>query len=86
LGDQRGGARKKVALVTGAAGFIGCHLTERLVADGWTVRGVDDERSGDWSRLRAEIDRYDRDLVTLSPPELEELCRGADVVLHLAAE
>ena len=29
------------ALVTGAAGFIGSHLTERLLQRGWTVRGVD---------------------------------------------
>ena len=31
----------RTALVTGAAGFIGSHLCERLVAEGWTVRGVD---------------------------------------------
>ena len=29
------------ALVTGAAGFIGSHLCERLLADGWAVTGVD---------------------------------------------
>ena len=29
------------ALITGAAGFIGSHLSERLLADGWDVVGVD---------------------------------------------
>ncbi|MBM4026415.1 MAG: NAD-dependent epimerase/dehydratase family protein [Planctomycetes bacterium] len=29
------------AVVTGAAGFIGSHLTERLLRDGWAVTGVD---------------------------------------------
>jgi len=28
-------------VITGAAGFIGSHLTERLLNDGWTVTGVD---------------------------------------------
>lgn len=32
---------KKVILVTGAAGFIGFHLSERLLKDGWTVIGLD---------------------------------------------
>jgi UDP-glucuronate 4-epimerase len=31
----------KKVLITGAAGFIGFHLAERLLADGWTVVGID---------------------------------------------
>lgn len=30
-----------LALVTGVAGFIGSNLADRLIADGWQVRGVD---------------------------------------------
>jgi UDP-glucuronate 4-epimerase len=30
------------AMVTGAAGFIGSHLCERLLKDGWAIVGVDD--------------------------------------------
>jgi UDP-glucuronate 4-epimerase len=29
------------ALITGAAGFIGSHLCERLLGEGWTVAGID---------------------------------------------
>ena len=34
-------------VVTGAAGFIGSHLCERLLADGYLVEGVDDFSHGD---------------------------------------
>ena len=33
--------KNNTILVTGAAGFIGYHLTERLVKDGWNVIGMD---------------------------------------------
>lgn len=32
---------KKIALVTGAAGFIGFHVCKRLLSSGWTVIGLD---------------------------------------------
>ena len=28
------------ALVTGATGFVGSHVTEQLATDGWTVRAL----------------------------------------------
>jgi dTDP-glucose 4,6-dehydratase len=36
----------KRAVVLGAAGFIGSHLVDRLLADGWTVLGVDNLVTG----------------------------------------
>ena len=74
------------ALVTGAAGFIGCHLVEALHDAGCAVTGVDDERSGDWGRLRVPCTQVRRDIAELEPEQLDELCAGADVVFHLAAE
>jgi UDP-glucuronate 4-epimerase len=40
-------------LVTGAAGFIGFHLARRLLADGWTVHGVDNLNDYYDPRLKA---------------------------------
>jgi UDP-glucose 4-epimerase len=74
------------ALVTGAAGFIGCHLVEALHEAGCSVIGVDDGRSGDWDRLQAPCTQVRRDLVDLGAEDLDELCSGVDVVFHLAAE
>jgi dTDP-glucose 4,6-dehydratase len=38
-------------LVTGAAGFLGSHLTDRLLAEGHTVIGVDNFSTGDRENL-----------------------------------
>ncbi len=38
-------------LVTGAAGFLGSHLTDRLLSDGHTVFGVDNLSTGDLDNL-----------------------------------
>jgi UDP-glucuronate 4-epimerase len=44
---------KKKILVTGAAGFIGMHLSERLIASGWSVVGIDELNSYYLPELKA---------------------------------
>src|SRR5215469_7686334 len=75
------------AFVTGCAGFIGSHVVEGLLARGDTVVGFDDFSSGQRRFLvgalqhpgfRLEGDLLDREALTLA-------MRGADCVLHLAA-
>ncbi len=39
-------------LVTGAAGFLGSHLTDRLLAEGHVVHGVDNLSTGNIDNLR----------------------------------
>lgn len=82
------------AVVTGAAGFIGSHVSEALLAGGWRVTGVDSfDAFYDPLVKRANIAGCMRDsafrLVQADIRDAEAmeglLGEGADVVVHLAA-
>jgi nucleoside-diphosphate-sugar epimerase len=81
------------ALVTGCAGFIGSHLTESLLADGWSIVGVDcfNENYGRGQKLRnlersMELPGFEFVPIDLSRGDLQDLVDDSDVVFHLAAE
>jgi UDP-glucose 4-epimerase len=76
------------ALVTGGAGFIGSHLCELLLAEGWEVYVLDDLSTGSAANVAHLTDRGDFHLVVdsvLSPAVVNELVHKCDVVYHLAA-
>lgn len=64
--------------ITGAGGFIGRHLTARLIADGHTVLGVDD-LSASGSRLTEGVAEARVELLSV------DALKGVDTVIHLAA-
>jgi nucleoside-diphosphate-sugar epimerase len=76
----------KSALVTGGAGFIGSHIVDRLVREGWRVRVLDDFSSGREQNLgasRAKIEVLKGDLC--DDALAARAVAGVDVVFHEAA-
>jgi len=72
---------KRRALVTGACGFVGGHLVDRLLEEGWEVRATDLPQA-DRSRLPGSAAWVAADLTQRDtmPPVVQ----GMDVVFHTA--
>ena len=77
-----------IALVTGGAGFIGCHLSQRLLEEGHQVLVLDNLSTGSIENISHLKGRpgfeYFIDTVE-NEPLLAELIDRSDVVFHLAA-
>jgi len=77
-------------LVTGAAGFIGLHLVERLISDGYQVVALDNLYSSDGKCLEQLVTRFPRQLQWIHGDIRDVECvsramAGCSVVFHLAA-
>lgn len=75
-------------VVTGAAGFIGSHLCDRLVADGHTVLGIDNLSIGRLGNLNQLAENqnfkfYQKDVRDFD--DIKSIFIDADKVVHLAA-
>lgn len=75
----------KHALVTGGAGFIGSHVAEALIAEGWRVTVLDDLSSGKREQVPAGAEFVQADIRS---PEAAACIRdgGFDLMCHLAAQ
>jgi UDP-glucose 4-epimerase len=79
---------KKIG-ITGAAGFIGSHLCERLLGEGYEVVGVDDLSRGTLLNLQPCLDQRGFRLDVLDCTRRRDLRRafsGCDAIVHLAAQ
>lgn len=79
---------KTKVLVTGADGFIGSHLTQKLLAEGYAVRALCQYNSfNDWGWLEG-VTHPDLEIVTgdvRDPDFCRHITRGCSTVYHLAA-
>ena len=76
------------ALVTGGAGFIGSHLCEFLLSEGWQVRVVDDLSTGRYENIGHLESNSSFDLVidsVLNRSLMEDMVESVDAVFHLAS-
>lgn len=74
---------KPLAVVTGGAGFIGSHLTERLLKDGFQVTVLDDLSTGDPTYVNKHARFVQGSICDLSL--VSETLQDATYVFHLAA-
>jgi len=73
-------------LITGGAGFIGSHLTDALLAKGYSVRILDDLSTGKRSNLpldNAKIELIEGDVANAQV--VAQAMSGCQAVVHLAA-
>lgn len=79
---------KQISIVTGAAGFIGSHLTDYLINSGSLVIGIDDLSFGSLSNLPTECDSFKFIKADINDRTAIDNCISEyqpSVVFHLAA-
>jgi len=69
--------------ITGAAGFIGSALANKMIKEGHYVRGLDDLSTGDPDRLLPDVEFIRGDIN--DRPKLWTLLQDVDCVYHVAA-
>ena len=80
--------KTKSALVTGGAGFIGSHMTDCLIENGWQVTVLDNLSTGSYDNLKH---LENNDSLTFVTGDIEDknlinkLVQGKDAIFHFAA-
>jgi UDP-glucose 4-epimerase len=72
-------------LVTGAAGFIGSHITSALLAAGHDVRLLDNLTTGHRANIEPMLAQVDFRQADLNDAEaVASACKGVEIIFHEA--
>jgi UDP-glucose 4-epimerase len=74
------------AIVTGGAGFIGSHVVDALLAEGYAVTVIDDLSSGDAARVPDAAELVELDIVDLPAFDAVLAKVKPRAIFHLAAQ
>ena len=81
--------KNKTVLITGADGFIGSHLTERLIKEGAKVKALSQYNSfNNWGWLEDVDCKEDIEVLcgdVRDASYMRTVCKGVDTIFHLAA-
>jgi dTDP-glucose 4,6-dehydratase len=76
---------KKIAVVTGAAGFLGSHLSDRLLAEGFRVIGIDNFITGSPDNIAHLANNPDFSFIRRDVTQFIFVPGSVDYVFHLAS-
>ncbi|QFZ54426.1 SDR family oxidoreductase [Oceanihabitans sp. IOP_32] len=75
----------KTVLITGAAGFLGSHLCDRFIAEGYRVIGMDNFITGDKKNLKHLENHANFEFIEHDVTEFIKIDGDLDYILHFAS-
>jgi dTDP-glucose 4,6-dehydratase len=77
--------KKKTAVVTGAAGFLGSHLTDLLLAEGYRVVGIDNLVTGNLRNIEHLKGNADYEFIKHDVTKFIDVPGEVDLIFHFAS-
>lgn len=76
---------KKTAVVTGAAGFLGSHLSDRLLSEGYRVIGIDNLLTGNLRNIEHLTGNADFEFIRHDVTNFINVPGDVHLVFHMAS-